>query len=129
MKTFTPEEFTTKPKEYLYLIDDQFLIHKRQGLSRYSESWGLWSVEMNKIIRHRIEVKKDPESTGLKYVFLYWMTKSQELELYHKNKLLHMSKKRKLAKEALMLKRIILTEDYKRFKLPENLQDIIRSRI
>lgn len=95
-------------KGYLNLIDQKYFESKKARISRFSLEWGMWSREMN--IKTRKQIKSDhPQSTELKYVFIYWVTISQLLELYHKSKILKRGLKKKLEKECKKLKKNILT--------------------
>lgn len=95
--------------DYINIIDEQYNSCKKQGLSRTSLEWGMFSSEMNRELRLRIE-SGDKEHLILKYVFTYWVTVSQLLELHFKynKKLYGKSKIRKKYKELLELRNIIL---------------------
>jgi hypothetical protein len=95
-------------KDYLDLIDKQYCQCKREGVSRLSVRWGIWSRKMNIEIRSKIKLNDD-QSTGYKYIFSYWATESQLLELHCKSKILKLGRKRELAKMAETLKAIILS--------------------
>lgn len=95
-------------KGYLDLIDKNYLAAKKNRTSRFSVEWGKWSREMNIKTRELIE-SKDPQALELKYIFIYWTIKSQLLELYHKSKILKLGAKKKLEKEARILKRDIMS--------------------
>lgn len=104
-----------KPPKFVDHIDQHFKRAKIYRWSRYSVEWGEWSRKMNLVIRKRIESKEDPEELGLKYVFLYWITKSQELEYWHKSKILHVGKRVGLAKDAEGLSKMIKSGAYPKF--------------
>jgi len=95
--------------DYVEIIDEQYNTCKKRGLSRMSLEWGRFSAEMNREIRSRIE-SEDTESLSLRYVFTYWVTISQLLELNFKydKRLYGKGKIRKKYKELLELKNIIL---------------------
>jgi hypothetical protein len=101
-------EYTQDMRNYLDLIDKQYYRCKSEGISRLSIEWGVWSRKMNIEIRSKIKLDDD-QSTGYKYIFNYWATKSQLLELHYKSKILRASMKKKLAETAKVLKEIILS--------------------
>jgi len=96
-------------KDFLDLIDEKYFGARKKRISRLSVEWGKWSREMNLELRERIESGKDKEELELKYVIIYWTIRSKMLELVHKSKFLRRNKIKKLAKEALDIKQIILT--------------------
>lgn len=101
-------ECTQDMKNYLDLINEQYLQCKQARVSRLSVEWGIWSRKMNLEIRSKIEADND-QSVGYRYIFKYWTIKSQLLELYYRSKILDLGKKKKLAKMAKMLKETILS--------------------
>jgi hypothetical protein len=72
-----------EPEEFRKTIDDKFEEAKAKGLSRMDMKWSLWSAEMNRELRTYTE-KESPKQVLYKYTFLYWILKSQLLELYYK---------------------------------------------
>jgi len=62
---------------------------------------------MNLEIRGKLK-KKDPNSTLLKYIYNYWVNRSQLLELYFSKKYHKQATKKKLGKEGKELKKIIM---------------------
>ena len=98
------------PVEYLDLIDAHFSEAKLARISRLDPAWGIWSREMNLELRTRIEAEPpDPDRLGLKYVFIYWVLRSQIIELFHKSAVLHMGKRSKLEKQAAEIRRMVRT--------------------
>jgi len=97
-----------KAKDYVDLIEWSYRSAKVARMSRMSPEWGVWSAEMNREIRKKIE-ENDPESLELKYVFVLWVTRSQLLELNYQSRILRMGRKRKLSRECVKLKEMILT--------------------
>ena len=95
--------------DFVGLIDANFEEYKAQRLSRMSVAWGKWSRRMNLVIRSRIE-QQHPQATLYKYLFMYWINRSQLLEEHYKSKW-RQGKKRRLAKEGRNLRRIILSGD------------------
>uniref|UniRef100_A0A6M3LNS3 Terminase n=1 Tax=viral metagenome TaxID=1070528 RepID=A0A6M3LNS3_9ZZZZ len=89
--------------DYLALIDDKYDEAKKERLSRFSTEWGTWSREMNL-------ATKGKDGLAYKYLFVYWVTMSQLLELHHISRF-KAGKKRRLAKEANKYKEIILDGD------------------
>jgi hypothetical protein len=98
-----------KKEDYIKIIDERYLEAKKERLSRINPKWGKWSAEMNRELRARIESKKDPEELALKYVIIYWTLRSKMLELHHKSKFFGKNKIKKLGKEALEIKEMIIT--------------------
>lgn len=96
-------------------IDHSFLDAKEKRLSRMDVSWGAWSRQLNIRIR---EMQKDAlakENSNLNHLlvwcFMYWVNRSQLLELHHKHRLTKHRQKRILVVEGEKIKRIILSGD------------------
>ena len=112
MNTWTPEQFVKH-------IDEHFNDAKKKRLSRMSIEWGMWSREMNLVLRSRMESKSEPSEPvdpidnenvlRLKYVMVYWTLISQLLELYFQGSLLRAGKIKRKRKEADEILKIILT--------------------
>ena len=108
MNTWTPEQFVKH-------IDDHFNDAKKKRLSRMSIEWGMWSREMNLVLRSRMESKSEPIDPDdetvlrLKYVMVYWTLISQLLELYFQGSLLRAWKIKRKRKEANEILEIVLT--------------------
>ena len=108
MNTWTPEQFVKH-------IDDHFNDAKKKRLSRMSIEWGMWSREMNLVLRSRMESKSEPIDPDdetvlrLKYVMVYWTLISQLLELYFQGSLLRAGKIKRKRKEADEILKIVLT--------------------
>jgi len=94
-------EVTQELKDYIDLIDEKYQEAKQQKLSRLSVEWGTWSREMNL-------KTKNYKNLGFKYLFIYWVMKSQLLELHFKTRF-KQSKKKQLAREAKNYRKIILS--------------------
>jgi len=71
------------PLDWVKTIDLESKKALENNWSRFSVHWGLWSSVMNRHIRKRIE-ENDPESDKLKFVFRYWVSMSQCVEMAHK---------------------------------------------
>jgi hypothetical protein len=97
------------PIDYVEDIDKMFEECKMEGISRMDQKWGVWSGEMNRETRKRIE-EEDTESLKLKYVFVYWQNMSQLLELYFKygKKMFGKNKIKMKMREAAEIKNVIL---------------------
>lgn len=93
--------------DYVDLIDGWYSYAKRQKYSRMSVEWGQWSAQMNRGIRQKLK-EEHRESVLLRYVFTYWINRSQLLELHYKTKFKG-SKKKQLAREGKRLKQVILS--------------------
>uniref|UniRef100_A0A6M3KHJ0 Uncharacterized protein n=1 Tax=viral metagenome TaxID=1070528 RepID=A0A6M3KHJ0_9ZZZZ len=96
------------PAEYLHLIDTKFYEAKKNKVSRYSVEWGTWSREMNLILKKRTKKTDQDISLKLKYVFVYWILKSQVLEMFYRSKILRIGKRIRLETEADAIKDIIV---------------------
>ena len=95
--------------DYLELIDNQYKEAIALGINRYDQKWSLFSAEMNREIRAKIE-SNHPNSLKLKYIFVYWITISQLLQLKfrYRGKPYGHNKVKKKAKEAIELKNVII---------------------
>ena len=96
------------PEQYLGLIDEFYLDAKMKSLSRFDVKWGRWSYEMNREINLRIKAE-DPESPKLKYVIVYWVLKSQLLELHRKKGFMNSLNRKKIEEEAKTIKEMIVS--------------------
>jgi hypothetical protein len=92
--------------EYVEVIDGWYNYSKEHGLSRFSIEWGEWSAKMNREIREKIK-KEHVETVLLRYIFTYWVNRSQLLELHFKKPIFKGAKKKQLAREGKHLKEII----------------------
>ena len=107
------------PTDLVKIIDSKFFEAKKAKLSRYDTAWGSWSREMNVSIRERIGLNLEPDYIieGLKYVFIYWITVSNILEMFNTfGSLLHFGKRKKFEREAMNIKTIIIKESYGKLK-------------
>lgn len=106
-KVLKPKQKPLTPEQYLELIDEFYADAKLSGLSRFDVKWGRWSYEMNREINLRVKAE-DPESQKLKYVIVYWVLKSQLLEIYRKKvTIMGLINKRKLEDEAETINKMI----------------------
>ena len=96
------------PEQYLELIDEFYLDAKLKSLSRFDVKWGRWSYEMNREINMRVK-DGDPESAKLKYVIVYWVLRSQLLELYRKKGIMSALNRKKIEAEAETIKEMIVS--------------------
>ena len=71
------------PLDWVKTIDLESKKALENKQSRFSGEWGMWSSVMNRHIRKRIE-ENDPDSEKLKFVFMYWVSMSQCIELAYK---------------------------------------------
>lgn len=88
-------------------IDDWYTHAKNKKLSRFSLEWGEWSALMNRGIRQKIG-NNHPDTLLLRYVFIYWINRSQLLELHYKTRF-KMARKKQLARDGKRIKQIILS--------------------
>ena len=114
IEAYEKEYYSTfEPKELVKIIDNNFYEAKRNKYSRFSVEWGTWSRQMNLACRERIESEdiSGKEKELLKYVFIYWVSMSNVLELsVRSGGLLHMAKRKKFEREALKIKTSIIKE-------------------
>ena len=96
------------PEQYLGLIDEFYLDAKLKSLSRFDVKWGRWSYEMNREINLRVKAE-DPESPKLKYVMVYWVLRSQLLELYRKKGIMNSLNRKNIEAEAETIKEMIVS--------------------
>ena len=99
MKFEIPQEVL----DYVNLIDTKYAEAKLAKTSRFDVEWGKWSREMN-------IATKGKSSLAYRYLFIYWIVKSQLLELHFKTRFKQANKKR-LAREANQIKKYILNGD------------------
>lgn len=97
------------PKQLVDEIDMMFDKAVENGWHRMSLDWSIWSADLNRGIRGRIE-GGDPDSFLLRYVFIYWAVVSQLLDMQSKKFLI---KKQVEAKqgERHALRRMILQNE------------------
>jgi len=109
-KVLRPKQKPLTPEQYLGLIDEFYLDAKLKGLSRFDVKWGRWSYEMNREINLRVKAE-DPESPKLKYVMVYWVLRSQLLELYRKKikGIMNSLNRKNLEDEAETIKKMIVS--------------------
>lgn len=102
---------TEEIRDYMRLIDSKYAEAKAKRISRLDPEWGKWSTEMNRETKAKTETGKHPQEVLLKYVYIYWVNRSQLLELHHKSKWRKKALKTKLAREGRKIKKIILSGD------------------
>uniref|UniRef100_A0A6M3LC38 Uncharacterized protein n=1 Tax=viral metagenome TaxID=1070528 RepID=A0A6M3LC38_9ZZZZ len=98
------------PKQLLELIDEFYNDAVLNGLSRFDVRWGKWSYAMNREINQRIKAD-DPHAARLRYVTVYWVLKSQLLEVHYKKPWFGFITTRKLEYEASNIKDMILSDE------------------
>lgn len=96
------------PEQFIDLIDEFYVDAALEGVSRFEPKWGIWSRQMNLEINTRVKLE-DPDAFQLKYVTVYWVLKSQMLELVRKDGLMARFQEKKLAIEADKIKEMIKT--------------------
>ena len=94
--------------DYIELVDSQYKHARAMRYSRISEWWGTWSRRMNLEIREKIESGKHPQPILLKQILPYWLTISQLLELHVKHRMTKGGEKRRLSREARLIKSEIM---------------------
>jgi hypothetical protein len=104
----------TTPKEvidFLTEIDDNFHRSKVNRVSRMDITWGKWSRDLNLRMRERQDQTEDPTKSLLVWLFMYWMNRSQLLELNFKHRLTHNAAKRELIEQGANMKQVIVSGD------------------
>lgn len=96
MKFDVPKEIL----DYMEITEQKYQECKIKRVSRFSPEWGVWSREMN------LTTKKET-GVAYKYLFVYWILKSELLELHFKSKYGKQGKKKKLSNEAKDIRKII----------------------
>lgn len=94
-------------RNLLDIIDQKFYEARGNRISRFDPKWGEWSRRMNLFLRKKID-ESGPNRPAYQYLFIYWLNRSQLLELYFKSIIGQMSKKETLKKEAVKLKQYVL---------------------
>lgn len=120
------------PEQYLDYIDKQYEQGRVKGLSRLDILWSKWSREMNVEIRRRIDSKEDPEELRLKYVYLYWLNRSQLLEVHfmHPNKWSKNGTKKRLARTGKHIRKMVCSPNGELDDLsPDELQQRLLSGV
>jgi hypothetical protein len=74
------------PLDWVKTIDLESKKALENKWSRFHEHWGMWSSVMNRYIRKQIE-ENSPDSDKFKFVFMYWISMSQCVEMAHKKSL------------------------------------------
>ena len=103
-------EVTQEIKDYVDLIDTKYRSAKEKKLSRMSIEWGKWSRKMNLQIRQKLKEGGHPQDVLYRYIFIYWVNRSQLLELHFKHKY-KQGLKKQTAREGKHIKQIILSGD------------------
>jgi len=100
------------PLHYVKLIDEKFLEARKNRWSRTSVEWGIWSREMNVVLRRAVNNKELDEELRrkYKYCFLYWQGVSGLLEMHHRNLFWLTRKRDKLKKDLIKVKKYIMGE-------------------
>jgi len=94
--------------QFLELIDEFYSHAKENSVSRFDVQWGKWSAKMNREINLRKKAG-DPESDKLTHVTIYWVLKSQMLELYCRKPLFYSVSVKPLEVEAETVKEMIIS--------------------
>lgn len=106
-------KYTTR--DFLQLIDSKFEEHLGK-ITRTDLAWGTWSREMNLELRRRIDSESVENKAVSGFIFVYWITMSQLLDLFYNCKgikrFLYEKKIKSKIDEAASLKERILRESY-----------------
>ena len=95
-------------EQFLELIDEFYSHAKENAVSRFDVQWGKWSAKMNREINLR-KKNGDPEADKLTHVTIYWVLKSQMLELCCRKPLFYSAFVKRLETEAETVKEMIMS--------------------
>jgi len=100
------------PAQFIVYIDDQYAEAKKKKVSRLSVDWGTWSRKMNLVLKRKTEIPNhdDEMPTRYKYVFAYWLLKSELLELHYRHKLTRLRKKKSTVEKCKEVRDIIIND-------------------
>ena len=85
-------QFVIDPDQPLHLqllnvIDEKYEWAAKQRLGRLSDEWGIWSRQMNLIVKEKQSLAETSEEKAVfGLLFSYWVTVSALLELRHKHR-------------------------------------------
>jgi len=97
--------------DFVQEIDDNYKRARFNRVSRMDITWGKWSRDLNLRMRARQDESIDPNKSLLVWCFMYWMNRSQLLELYFKHRLTRERAKRNLAEEGEQMRKTIISGD------------------
>ena len=97
--------------DFVQEIDDNYTRARLNRVSRMDVTWGKWSRDLNLRMRARQNESTDPNKSLLVWCFMYWMNRSQLLELYFKHRLTRERAKRDLAAEGEQMRKTIMSGD------------------
>ena len=103
-------EVTQEVKDYVTLIDTKYRQAKEKELSRMSVEWGKWSRKMNLEVREKSKEEYGPQYVLFRYIFMYWVNRSELLELHYQHKY-KKGLKKQTARRGKHIKQIILSGD------------------
>ena len=86
------------PIDWIKTIDKETNLALQKNLSRFSLEWGMWSSVMNRYIQERVKAN-DPDSDKYKFVFAYWISMSQCVEMAHRKSKGFMINEKKFVEE------------------------------
>jgi hypothetical protein len=89
------------------IIDEKYREYKGE-VSRFSIEWGTWSRKMNLDVRKKIETNHEYK-TFYQYIYIYWVNRSQLIELNFGPWAISHGKKKKIAREGAKIKKYILS--------------------
>lgn len=92
-------------------IDAQYKLCRKAKISRLSRKWGDWSGNVNLEIRKQIEAGH-PLKAHLQHVFMYWVNRSELLEMCYRHpaKTKKTKAKRKLSKAGKTLRQVMAAD-------------------
>jgi hypothetical protein len=74
------------PLDWVKTIDLESRKALENKWSRFDINWGMWSSVMNRYIQEQVK-SGSPDSDKFKFVFAYWVSMSQCIEMAHKKSL------------------------------------------
>ena len=97
--------------DFLNEIEENYLRAKENRASRMDITWGKWSRGLNLRMRGLQNDVGEPTKTLLLWLFMYWINRSQLLEIFFQHRLTHHKHKRKLQAEGDNIKTVIMSGD------------------
>lgn len=114
--------------DLIKIIDKNYYEAKKQKISRMTNEWYGWSRAMNIATRERIN-SNSVDVIRLKYVFSYWQTISQLLDLHFQGKLRNLAKIKRKSKEASDLKELILSGELNDLSMDDLVQKDLKNTL
>jgi len=102
------------PKEiadFLHEIEQNYFFARSKRISRMDIEWGKWSRDINLRMRERQSQSEDPVKSLLIWLFMYWINRSELLELHFKYPITEEEKKEEVRDIGREMRKVILSGD------------------